>query len=346
MKKKIAIILLALISCFACALGLVACGGNEFKENLDSFTYTNENGVYEITGVKDSHITEAIIPDGVTSIARDAFRGCAELKTLVIPDSVTYIGFKAFVGCENIEAATLPASAISSLPKIKKLQTVTITSGEIGANAFKQCNKLTSVTIGNGVTSIGESAFYGCSGLTNITIPDSVTSIGQHAFTNSLMLIYCEAQSRPSEWDKMWTFGSNGRIIWNCNENDIANDGNIYEIVDGVIYALKDNVATVSEQANLSNQVILVNVINYKDKTYEVKSINDYAFRYCYTLTSITIPDSVTSIGHYVFERCSGLTEINYLGTKAQWDKFQRWSYWDYGTGDYVIHCTDGDINK
>ena len=46
------------------------------------------------------------------------------------------------------------------------------------------CSGLTSVTIGNSVTSIGESAFYNCSGLTSVTIPNSVTYIGQQAFSS------------------------------------------------------------------------------------------------------------------------------------------------------------------
>ena len=48
--------------------------------------------------------------------------------------------------------------------------------------AFYNCTGLTSVTIGNSVTSISYSAFEGCAGLTSLTIPDSVTSIGDSAF--------------------------------------------------------------------------------------------------------------------------------------------------------------------
>jgi len=46
------------------------------------------------------------------------------------------------------------------------------------------CTSLTSVTIGNSVTSIGEWAFDGCTSLTSVTIPNSVTSIGKGAFYN------------------------------------------------------------------------------------------------------------------------------------------------------------------
>ena len=54
---------------------------------------------------------------------------------------------------------------------------------------FSGCSGLTSVTIGNGITSIEEGAFDGCSGLTSVTIPDSVTSIGWLAFDNCSKLI-------------------------------------------------------------------------------------------------------------------------------------------------------------
>ena len=54
---------------------------------------------------------------------------------------------------------------------------------EIGASAFRECSSLTSVVIGNGVTSIGNGAFYNCSSLTSVVIPDSVTSIGDEAFS-------------------------------------------------------------------------------------------------------------------------------------------------------------------
>ena len=52
----------------------------------------------------------------------------------------------------------------------------------IGYGAFGNCSGLTSVTIPNSVTSIGRWAFYECSGLTSVTIPNSVTSIGVNAF--------------------------------------------------------------------------------------------------------------------------------------------------------------------
>jgi hypothetical protein len=52
----------------------------------------------------------------------------------------------------------------------------------IGYEAFKNCNRVKSLSFGNSVTSIGGSAFSGCTGLTSVTIPNSVTDIGEQAF--------------------------------------------------------------------------------------------------------------------------------------------------------------------
>ena len=52
-----------------------------------------------------------------------------------------------------------------------------------------------------------------------------------------------------------------------------------------------------------------------------VTRIEDLAFMSCYGLTSVTIPDSVTSIGNYAFSNCRGLTDIYYTGTQAEWEQ-------------------------
>ena len=70
------------------------------------------------------------------------------------------------------------------------------------------------------------------------------------------------------------------------------------------------------------------------------------AFWDCTSLAGITIPSSVTSIGRYAFGGCTSLTSINFLGAKAEWDAITKGSRWDDFTGDYTIHCADGDISK
>ena len=84
----------------------------------------------------------------------------------------------------------------------------------IGADAFRYCFSLTSVTIGNGVKSIGGYAFSGCYKLTSVTIPDSVTSIGDRAFWDcGSLTIYCEALSWRSGWSIYWNL-ENRPVVW------------------------------------------------------------------------------------------------------------------------------------
>ena len=89
-----------------------------------------------------------------------------DVETVDIGTSVTSIGAQAFKRCSGLVSLTIPSSVTS-----------------IGTAAFSYCSSLTSVTIGDGVTNIGEYAFYDCSGLTSVTIPNSVTSIGTNAFS-------------------------------------------------------------------------------------------------------------------------------------------------------------------
>ena len=78
---------------------------------------------------------------------------------------MTSIGESAFRDCYRLTSVTIPGSVTS-----------------IGDYAFSGC-RLTSVTIPDSVTSIGDYAFENCSSLTSITIPGSVTSIGESAFS-------------------------------------------------------------------------------------------------------------------------------------------------------------------
>ena len=77
-----------------------------------------------------------------------------------------------------------------------------------------------------------------------------------------------------------------------------------------------------------------------------VTSIGSAAFYGCSSLTSITIPTGVTSIGDSAFKYCSSLTSITYGGTKAQWEAISLGSDWNSDTGNYTVTCTDGTLSK
>ncbi|MDE7164409.1 MAG: leucine-rich repeat domain-containing protein, partial [Clostridiales bacterium] len=77
-----------------------------------------------------------------------------------------------------------------------------------------------------------------------------------------------------------------------------------------------------------------------------VTSIGRGAFLDCRSLPSISIPNSVTSIGDWAFQLCTSLTSIRFNGTKAQWNAIKKGSNWDHSCRIYEIKCTDGDLSN
>ena len=106
------------------------------------------------------------IKDGTVTITGCDIKASGELiiPAIIEGKTVTSIGNEAFRDCKSLTSITIGNGVTS-----------------IGGNAFLFCS-LTSITIPDSVTSIEGGAFLGCTSLTSITIPDSVTSIGRKAF--------------------------------------------------------------------------------------------------------------------------------------------------------------------
>ena len=63
-------------------------------------------------------------------------------------------------------------------------------------------------------------------------------------------------------------------------------------------------------------------------------------------LEKVTLPASITEIGKAAFYQCTSLTDITFLGTVEQWNAIAKSADWDKNSGNYTVHCTDGDIAK
>ena len=219
-------------------------------------------------------LTSIVIPEGVKSIGANAFSGTS-LAAVVIPDSMMSIGERVFEDCCDLASVVIPDSVQS-----------------IGKYAFHRCTSLESVRIPDSVKIIGASAFSDCSSLTSITLPNSVTTIGEYAFQR------CEKLTSVAIPSSVTSIGQGG-TFQGCT-------------------SLK------SVQWNAINCTIDQNSDGrYCPPFADLSSIRNFTFGnnvkfiptfLCYglnNLTSIYLPDGITSIGAGAFKNCSMLKALD-----------------------------------
>ena len=221
--------------------------------------------------------------------------GISYSGNVTIPDKISYKG----------KVLSVVAIGENAFKNCTNLTSVTIPNSVevIYDYAFSGCSGLTNLTIPNSVTRINQYAFSGCTGLINLTIPNSVYSIGPHSFSGLLNVNYSGSAS-GSPWGAFFAncYAEGCLVYSNADKTNLlycskAATGEI--IVPNSVTSIESGVF--SGCSNITSVTIPNSVTSM---------ITSSAFKDCSNLISVTLPDGITIIGDYAFMGCSSLKSV------------------------------------
>lgn len=178
----------------------------------------------------------------------------------------------------------------------------------IGASAFYNCTALKSVELPDGITFMGEAAFQGCTKLESINIPAQLTYLPAHVFN------YCRALKHIELGDKIVSIGDSA--FASCSSlTDIVIPDSVVSIGDSAFAE-----CTVLSSAEIGRGIKYIDnyafsecpALEYVNFPVEAEGLvlGNYVFRGAEKLISVALPEGTEEIGTYTFYRCSSLNEV------------------------------------
>ena len=336
---------------------VTSIGSEAFRENT---SLQSVDIPTRLTAIPDycfysTGLTSVTIPDNITSIGSGAFNVCSNLASVTIGTGVTTVGDYVFSNCRSLTSLVIRSVDLSSWGRgcfsytdniqHMELDMKTIPNSfysgctaptelvlgahveEIGDYAFKNAG-LTSLSLGENVTSIGSEAFrentslqsvdiptrltaipdycFYSTGLTSVTIPDNITSIGSGAFN------VCSNLASVTIGTGVTTVGD--YVFSNCRSltSLVIRSVDLSSWGRGC-FSYTDNI----QHMELDMKTIPNDFYNGRKSLTElvlgehVETIGNYAFRND-GLTSLTLGENVTSIGTCAFQDNASLTSVNF----------------------------------
>ena len=292
-------------------------------------TVTKDNIDYTVTAIGNNafeslNVSSVFIPATVTSIGPFAFRFCKFLATVTfaedsqlksiglgafygteqayprfkeikIPDSVETIGNAAFRYCQNLERIALP-SALQTLSNV----------------TFYGCTALSEVTFPASLETIQVGAFGYCRNLSEVELPASLKTIQSYVFGGCSDLKTVSYDGSLEQWNHITA--NNDVLGYSCPSLVTDDYTAQFILVENDLPDHFPKTVTITKYTGTESTVILPSTIS----NWPVTKIGEDALKDNTTITSVTIPASVTEIGSNAFAGCTNLTSVKYGG---DWSK-------------------------
>ena len=311
-------------------------------------TVTKDNIDYTVTAIGNNafeslNVSSVFIPATVTSIGPFAFRFCKFLATVTfaedshlksiglgafygteqahpkfkeikIPDSVETIGNGAFYDCRDLERITLPSA-------LQTLSTVT----------FYNCTALSEVTFPASLKTIESSAFSGCRNLSEVKLPASLKAIQSSVFHRCSDLKTVSYDGSLEQWNHIT---ANNDVLGSSCPSLVTGDytAQFIPVKDDPFADPPPKTVTITKYTGTESTVILPSTIS----SWPVTKIGEDALKDNTTITSVTIPASVTEIGKLTAPTVEGYTFDGWYADAAHTTEFD---FTQPITGDTTVYA-------
>lgn len=264
----------------------------------------NEFEINGTTLISYHGISEAVcIPNNITKINSQAFKGCKSIQHLSLAGTIREIGAYAFSGCSALTEIAVPEGVINlekgtflmctSLKAIQLPKSLRI----IESFAFAGCCALETIHLPEGVTRIDDYAFQSCSNLCECSLPDSLLSLNSSVFNSCHRLLSIELPSTVCS-----IVGSFRASCPNLERVSVRNGHN--KAKDS--HSKKDMPHTLTAYWPES--------LKFFEVPAAIAEIGDGVFSWCKNLSAFVIPKTVRKIGPQAFMHCSGLCSVVFEG--------------------------------
>ena len=297
--------------------------GGAYYKDIDGVVYTVD-GKTLVAYPAGNAVSSYTVVSGTEIIGASAFEGSNNLQHVTVCEGVTSIEEYAFYKCGKVYGYSLPS-----------------TLTEINAYAFSENSSLQSVSIPKNVITIGRYAFaydydlcvinisettemsrigfatFAYTGITSFKVPASISTIAQYAFEGCSNL-------------QTVTFAKNSKLE-SISAYMFKGAENIYSIT------FESGSALTSIQAHGFEGMTNLQSVNFGDA--KLTNIDNYAFRYCSSLTTLNLPETVENIGRFAFYKCTLLSEL-IIPAKTE----HIGSYAFYGTNNCNLYFTSDSL--